>query len=484
MSQLENLFYCRSSAISCPFPVIIVLTFMFSCFPAPCLHAQDINGKWSGALDVGGKTLRLVFNVSRTDSGYLSTMDSPDQGAKGIPVTRTESGPAGVVFEIKSARIEYSGELKNDVITGTFRQAGRALPLNLSRGTAHISGPKRPQEPMPPFPYHTEEVYFTNNKAGIRLSGTLSLPEKEGTFPVVVLISGSGPQNRDEELLGHKPFWVIADHLTRNGIGVLRFDDRGVGNSGGSFDKSTTADFATDVESAVAFLKTRPEADKKRIGLVGHSEGGIIAPLVASRSADVKFIALLAGTGIPGDKLLLLQQYLIGKANGIGEASLRATEAINRNVFDLVLRSSNIKELDTSLTRFLTLQLKDFPEEKPQGMGDQEFIRTQVRAVANPWMYEFLRYDPAPALSKVKCPVLAMNGLKDLQVPARENLDAIRKALQQGGNKQVVIREYPDMNHLFQECKTGSPEEYSTIEQTIAPIVLNDLSGWILGLRL
>ncbi len=484
MSQLENLFYCRSSAISCPFPVIIVLTFMFSCFPAPCLHAQDINGKWSGALDVGGKTLRLVFNVSRTDSGYLSTMDSPDQGAKGIPVTRTESGPAGVVFEIKSARIEYSGELKNDVITGTFRQAGRALPLNLSRGTAHISGPKRPQEPMPPFPYHTEEVYFTNNKAGIRLSGTLSLPEKEGTFPVVVLISGSGPQNRDEELLGHKPFLVLADHLTRNGIGVLRFDDRGVGSSGGSFEKATTADFATDVEHAVAYLKTRSEVDKKRIGLIGHSEGGIIAPLVASRTKDVKFIVMLAGTGIPGDQLLLLQQYLIGKAGGAGEEKLRKNEAINREVFALVGRSNNLDELDSSLTQLLARRLKDFPEEKPEGMSGQDFIRAQVKGVANTWMYHFLRYDPAPALTRVTCPVLALNGMKDLQVPARENLDAIRRALDKAGNRQFSIREYPGLNHLFQECVTCSPDEYATIEQTMAPVVLNDISGWILGLKL
>jgi hypothetical protein len=460
------------------------LLLLFFFFTPHLLPAQDLSGNWNGKLDVGGKSLRLVFSVVPTDSGYASTMDSPDQGVKGIPVDRTLVRQDSVYFEIKAARIEYSGELKNGVITGTFRQSGHELPLNLSRGSVDVSVPKRPQTPVPPFPYYTEDVYFTNTGAGIRLSGTLTLPKKEGTFPVVVLISGSGPQNRDEELLGHKPFLVLADHLTRNGIGVLRFDDRGVGSSGGSFEKATTADFATDVEHAVAYLKTRSEVDKKRIGLIGHSEGGIIAPLVASRTKDVKFIVMLAGTGIPGDQLLLLQQYLIGKAGGAGEEKLRKNEAINREVFALVGRSNNLDELDSSLTQLLARRLKDFPEEKPEGMSGQDFIRAQVKGVANTWMYHFLRYDPAPALTRVTCPVLALNGMKDLQVPARENLDAIRRALDKAGNRQFSIREYPGLNHLFQECVTGSPDEYATIEQTMAPVVLNDISGWILGLKL
>jgi hypothetical protein len=258
------------------------------------VNAQDITGQWNGVLQVQGMQLRVVFNVSKTDNGYSSTMDSPDQGAKGIPVTNTSFENAKVRFEVANARIEYLGELKENKIVGTFKQGGQAQ--------------KRPQEPTKPYPYYSEDVTFQNTKAGIALSGTLTLPKKEGVFPVAILISGSGPQNRDEELLGHKPFLVISHYLTRNGIGVLRYDDRGVAQSTGDFKTATSADFATDVESAMAYLKTRKEIHKRKIGLIGHSEGGIIAPMVASKNKDVSFMVLLAGTGIRGDKLLLLQQ--------------------------------------------------------------------------------------------------------------------------------------------------------------------------------
>ncbi|MGQ1947577.1 alpha/beta hydrolase family protein [Geofilum sp. OHC36d9] len=455
--------------------ILILLITLFSSFS---LTAQDITGQWNGLLKVQGIQLRVVFNVSKTDDGYQSTMDSPDQGAKGIPVTSTTFENNLIKFEVASAKIEYLGELKDNEIIGTFKQGGQEFPMNLSGKAIEKAVVKRPQEPTKPYPYYCEDVTFKNTKADITLSGTLTLPQNKGRFPVVILISGSGPQNRDEELLGHKPFLVISDYLTKNGIGVLRYDDRGVGQSKGTFKSATSADFATDVESAVAYLKTRNEVTK--IGLIGHSEGGLIAPMVASQSENVAFIVLLAGPGIQGDQILLLQQKLIGKATGISDEDLQKNEIINKKTFEIVTKSTNPDQLNSDLTNYLKQILKDGPaEQKPEGISDDEFVQQQVEQITSPWMQYFLKYDPAPALEKVKCPVLALNGEKDLQVPPNENLGAIKEALTKGGNKEFTIKELPNLNHLFQECKTGSPLEYATLEQTFSPIALEEMTMWI-----
>ncbi len=455
--------------------------FLFTSILASIItYGQDITGQWNGALKVQGMQLRLVFNVSKTETGYISTMDSPDQGAKGIPVSTTTFENPKIKFEVAVARIEYSGELKDNEIVGTFKQAGQEFPMNLSRKVIEKVEPKRPQEPKEPFPYYTENVTFQNPKANISLAGTLSLPKKEGVFPVVVLITGSGPQNRNEELLGHKPFLVISDYLTKNGIAVLRFDDRGVGESKGDFETATSADFATDVESAIAYLKTRKEINPKKIGLMGHSEGGIISPMVAAKSKDVSFIVLLAGTGIPGDKLLLLQQELIAKASGVSEAEIAKTSSINSKVFEAVKQSTDNQKLKTDLTTLINENEKDMKaDEIPNGMSKDDYIAMQVKMVSSPWMEYFIKYDPAPTLQKVKCPVLAVNGGKDLQVPPKENLSAIENALKKGGNTRVTVREFPNLNHLFQECKTGAPSEYAEIEQTFSPLALNQITKWI-----
>jgi alpha/beta superfamily hydrolase len=445
-------------------------------------YAQDITGQWNGVLKVQGMQLRLVFNISKSEKGYSSTMDSPDQGAKGIPVTATTFEDSKLKIEIANAGITYSGELKENEVQGTFKQGGMEFPLNLSRKAIEKEALKRPQEPVKPYPYVTEDVVFQNPKAGIGLAGTLSLPEKGSNFPVAVLISGSGPQNRDEELLGHKPFLIIADYLTRHGIAVLRYDDRGVGQSKGDFKTGSSADFATDVESAVAYLKTRKEIDPKKIGLIGHSEGGIIAPMVASRSKDVNFIVMLAGTGIPGDKLLLLQQELIARANGVSEAEIKKSLESGKAAFDMVLKSKDIPSLKTDLTLYIKDVLaKDKTAELPKGMTEEQFINMQTDQLASPWMVYFIKYDPAIALEKVKCSVLAVNGEKDLQVPSRENLTAIESALKKGNNKKYTIKEFPNLNHLFQEAKTGSPSEYAVIEQTFSPVVLDEVTQWILN---
>jgi len=442
---------------------------------------QDITGQWNGVLKVQGTQLRLVFNVTKTDNGFSSTMDSPDQGTNGIPVTNTTFENSKIKFVVANARIEYNGELKEKEFVGTFNQGGQEFPMNLSRKTIEKEVVKRPQEPSKPYSYYSEDVTFENTKANISLSGTLTLPKKDGIFPVVILITGSGPQNRDEELLRHKPFLVLSDYLTKNGIAVLRYDDRGTAESKGDFKTATSLDFASDVESAIKYLQTRKEINKKKIGLIGHSEGGIIAPMVAGKSKDISFIVLLAGTGISGDQLLLLQQELIGKASGVSDDELQKAKVINKGVFDIVTKSNNSETLKTDLTNYMKQALKDEPEyEKPTGMSEDDFIKLQVNQLTSPWMQYFIKYNPAIILEKVKCPVLALNGEKDLQVPPKVNLEAIKKGLEKGGNKKVTIKELPKLNHLFQECETGSLDEYAKIEQTFSPTALTEISNWII----
>lgn len=444
------------------------------------VFGQDITGQWNGVLAVQGIQLRIVFNITKTDNGYSSTMDSPDQGATGIPVTSTVYEHPNLTLKITNAGIEYEGVYSESMITGTFRQGGKSFPLDLKREAIEKVKLVRPQEPVKPYSYYSEEVTFKNEKAGIKLAGTLTLPQQDGRFTAVILITGSGPQNRDEELMGHKPFLVISDYLTKNGIAVLRYDDRGTAKSEGDFKTATSMDLASDAEAAIAYLKTRKEIDKKKIGLIGHSEGGIIAPMVASKTKDVGFIVLLAGTGIRGDKLLLLQQELIGRVSGASENDLQKSKEINSKVFEMVLNSTDDEKLKTDLTNFIKQETLENPDvEKPQGVSEDESVKALVDQVTSPWMLFFIRYNPAPALEKVKCPVLALNGEKDLQVPPKENLEAINASLKKGGNKNVTSKEFPGLNHLFQECKTGSPGEYAQIEQTISPVVLEEITKWI-----
>lgn len=428
---------------------------------------QNITGAWGGVLKVQGMQLRLVFNVTKSGNAYTSTLDSPDQGAKGIPVSSTSFENSTLKIAVASAGIQYEGTLGPDsTITGTFKQAGQSFPLNLTKQKAEVKV-LRPQEPVKPYPYSEEDVTFENKRASITLAGTLTLPKKEGIFPAVVLISGSGPQNRNEELMGHKPFLVMSDYLTRNGIAVLRFDDRGVGKSTGSFKTATSAHFATDVEAAIEYLKTRTEINKKKIGLIGHSEGGVIAPMVAANSKDVAFIVLMAGTGVPGDEILLAQQTLIGRASGIDSATLAESEKINRKGFELIKSSTDVEKLKTDLAALLR-----------QNNVPENAVSSAVAQTTTPWMLYFIRHNPATVLQKVKCPVLALNGSNDLQVP-KENLQAIKNALMKGGNKRVTTHELPGLNHLFQESKTGAPTEYATIEQTISPAALTELLTWL-----
>lgn len=446
------------------------------------MSGQDISGQWNGLLKIHGTQLRVVFNISKTDKGFISTMDSPDQGAKGIPTSLTNYENDILRIELAAAGITYEGTLtKSNQLNGEFRQEDFSSPLLLTREIQEKEKFVRPQDPVKPYPYYSEEVKFVNSKANVTLSGTLTLPQKEGKFPVVVLITGSGPQNRDEEIAGHRPFLVLSDYLTRNGIAVLRYDDRGIAESTGNFSNGTTQDFEQDVDAAVRYLLTRKEIDKKKIGLIGHSEGGIIAPAVAAKSKDIRYIVLMAGCGMDGKDLLLLQAELIGKAMGQTEEQLDKNRRINKGVFDIVLNASDSATMRKDLTAYFFENMKNFPlDAKPAGVSDEVFIWQQMRELASPWFQYFLKYDPALVLRKVKCPVFALNGSKDLQVSPRENLSAIKSNIEQGGNNKITVREYPDLNHLFQNCTTGLPSEYEKIQQTISPQVLRDITDWIL----
>jgi pimeloyl-ACP methyl ester carboxylesterase len=376
--------------------------------------------------------------------------------------------------------IRFEGKwYPGDSIPGTFKQGGQEIPLTLSRG--NMVKPARPQEPVKPYPYYTEDVHFVNKKGNFVLAGTLTMPNKTGVFPAVILITGSGPQNRDEEILGHKPFLVIADYLTRNGIAVLRCDDRGTNESKGDFKSATSMDFSTDVEAALDFLLSRKGIDKSKIGLIGHSEGGMIAPMVAVRRKEVAYIVLLAGPGISGKRILLSQEALIGRVSGEREDVIRDLTSVNNKAYDLVAGSQNLDTLRKELTAYYSDRLKaDTTFAGTAGNDQAQFVALKVKQLATPWMKYFIQYDPAPTLESVKCPVLALDGSKDLQVSPEIDLAAIKTALEKGGNKEVTTVELPNLNHLFQECKTGSPSEYATIEQTFSPLALDEMTKWIL----
>lgn len=453
--------------------ILIVSTNMF---------AQDITGKWYGKINVMGTELLFGLDFSKKDAVYSGTMDIPQQNAKGIPLTSVTFDQKKLVFRFDPAQFAYTGELKDtNIFEGVFSQNGQNYALQLSREKSEEKKLNRPQEPKGPFPYAIEEVVFENEKDKITLAGTLTTPQKED-YPVAILISGSGPQDRNSEILGHKPFWVIADYLTRNGIGVLRIDDRGVGKSGGHHALSTSYDFAADVESAVRFLKSKKGVNPKKIGLIGHSEGGIIAPVVASKDKSIHFLVLLAAPGIPCDELMLQQTYLIGKVSGMNANELAEAKKINQRTYAIVKSNKTDTDAQQALEVLFTEMYSQNPEFVSLSEADKKAaLRQQIAPILSPWYRNFIRFEPSVYLEKVSCPVLALNGEKDLQVPSNSNLEGIQKALKKGGNKKVTVKEYSGLNHLFQACETGSAEEYGAIEQTFSPVVLTDIKDWILN---
>jgi hypothetical protein len=458
---------------------VFFLITLFCLFNPIALFSQtnkNVIGNWSGKLDLPGTKLEIIFKISEDENGKLiSKMDVPMQGAKDLPVSETAFNEDSLILSVAMIMGKFSGRVISDtIIEGNWKQSGATFPLTLIK-TNTVTEIKRPQTPQPPFPYLSEDVNYINPQSGLKLAGTLTIPENAENCPAVVLISGSGAQDRDETIFEHKPFFVIADYLSRNGIAVLRVDDRGVGGSEGSTQDATSKDFAGDVLAGVEFLKTIKEINPGKIGLIGHSEGGLIAPMVANSSADVGFIVLLAGPGISGEQILYAQGELINRAAGLTEEQIAKNQKLQKAIFDILL---NEKDTAKQLER---LKLT-YSEGKYTTMNDEQkkAIDSSINGLNTPWFRFFLTYDPYPLLVKLKCPVLALNGSKDLQVPPTENLVAIEKALKEGGNKNFKTMEMENLNHLFQTCETGAISEYAQIEETISPTVLEILRDWIL----
>jgi pimeloyl-ACP methyl ester carboxylesterase len=417
-------------------------------------------------------------NVSKFYARFDETMKTALPEAKLQETWKAITAQAGDFKSQGAIRQDKSGAYDIVLITCQFDKAvlDVRLVFNAQRQLSGLffapgsSNQVRPQDPKAPFPYRQEEVAYESLEQGIKLAGTLTFPSSDGPFPAVLLITGSGAQNRNEEIMGHKPFLVLADYLTRRGIAVLRVDDRGVGGSSAGPPTATSRNFAQDVLAGIAFLKSRREVNPNRIGLIGHSEGGIIAPMVAAQSPDVAFIVLMAGTGVKGDEVLTEQGKLLLRANGAGEDLIQENTKVQKALFAVIKSTSDNEVAEKQVRESLSTMNPTI----------RDAALAQLNMALSPWMRYFVTYDPQPALEKVKCPVLAINGEKDLQVPPGQNLPAIEKALRAGGNKDFKAVELSGLNHLFQTCKTGSVAEYQQIEETISPTALDLMGNWIL----
>ncbi len=445
------------------------------------LSAQSITGRWEGTLAHGGSQLRIVFNIEKKNNKLSATLDSPDQGARGIKVDSIRQKADSLFLFLHQPGASFSGKIrkKPQEIEGSWKQAGISIPVRLKK-TAAETLPSRPQLPEEPYPYHSEEVSFLNKAEGINLSGTFTRPKKEGQFPAVVLVSGSGPQDRDETIMDHKPFLVIADYLTRRGIAVLRYDDRGFGKSAGNFTSATTNDFASDAAAAIDYLQNRPDVHANQIGIIGHSEGGIIAPMVSEMKKPVAFVVLLAAPVLPGYDLLLLQNETIRRQQGNTEEEISTSLAIQRKLLKIVKEEQDSRKASEELRKHLLAAYDSLPAGvRRSGDASQAVISGQLAQLLSPWFRNFVSYNPAASFSSLNKPALALYGTKDVQVPAKENAGALTQIITQHNKSNIRVEVLEGLNHLFQPAGSGLPDEYNRIETTIAPEVLELMSDWI-----
>ena len=436
-----------------------------------------VEGLWQGAVETHGMRLRFQLHISHdTEGALIAALDSLDQGVTGLPANHVTLKDPIFHFEIPSVAGVYEGTLNatRNAITGKWSQTSADnLPLDFKRSDQTLEL-RRPQTPVRPFPYAEEEVAFSGGAEGVVLSGTLTLPRGGGPFPAALLLAGSGPQDRDESLANHRPFLLIADALARKGIAVLRYDKRGVGKSTGNPDTATTMDLAADAQAALAFLKTRKEINAASIGLIGHSEGAIIAPYLAGHSKEVKWLVLLAAPATTGEQTLLNQSELIGRAGGLSDEQLEPSLAFDQAAYALVRKEKDPNALAGKLVGLV----------KESGLDaalPPATLETQLRMLASPWFRFFLDYDPMPNLKAVSCPVLALYGQKDLQVSSKANLPMLEKVFHDSMNTQAETRELPELNHLFQHAYTGTPAEYAAIEETFSPEALALIVDWVRG---
>lgn len=434
----------------------------------------SVEGLWQGALETNGLRLRLQLHVAHgREQNLVAALDSLDQGVSGVPATEVSQKDSAFHFAIPSVRGTYDGTLSanKNVLNGTWKQDDTTQKLDFRRSD-EVLPLRRPQNPVKPYPYKEEEVTIRNEQAQLVLSGTLTVPRGDGPFPAALLIAGSGALDRDEFESEHRPFLVLADYLTRKGIAVLRYDKRGVGKSAGDYAAATTADFAKDAEAALEWLKSRKEMDAGKIGLIGHSEGGLIAPMVAAARTDVAWLVLMGAPGTKGEETMLSQAETIARAAGISEAQVQKSLDLDRKSYELVLVEKDRSALEA--------KIEDLVKESglgaavPPGAIDQ-----QVHFLSSPWFRGFLEYDPLPPLKNVKCPVLILSGEKDLQVPPGKNVGLLKKALEESGNKSVEVVIFPGLNHNFQRCQSGLPTEAQAIEETLAQEAMNGIAAWL-----
>lgn len=448
-------------------------------------QATKYKGTWQGTLEINGIELRIVFHINDTEKGgLLTTADSPDQSAYGMKCDTTIITGNAITIEMKSLGASYKGILQNDTtIEGTFAQRVE-LPLVLKKTDKQVTI-NRPQTPKAPFPYKSEDLVYSNADKSLNYGATITIPEGNGPFPAAVLITGSGAQDRDETIMNHKLFAVLADHLTRKGYIVLRVDDRGIGKSTGIFSEATSEDFAKDVNSSVDYLLSRKEVNKNKIGLIGHSEGGMIAPMVAAARKDINYIVLLAGPGVKIIELMAAQNEAIARSSGMSDQALKEIKPLFTKVVTTIMESKDSSSAHTAVTyiteNWAASTKKEILEEMDFDAVNKrkEYINEMVEQFQSPWFKYFIRFNPATYLEKLRCKVLAINGDKDVQVLSAQNLPGIKAALKKSKVKNYEIKEMPGMNHLFQTCLKCTVNEYGELEETIAPAALETICSWL-----
>jgi len=445
-------------------------TFLLTIVLSSVALAQDITGDWQGELKFQGNALGINFHINTTENGFASTMDVPLQGVEGYKSDATTYIDSLLTIQIKELGIQYQGKLAlKDTIVGNFSQKGMSFKLNLKRGN---NLPNRPQEPKPPYDYVVKEVGYKSTSDDVVLAGTLSLPKGDGPFPAVLLLSGSGPQDRDSSIFGHKPFLLLAHELTQSGIAVLRFDERGVGESGGRTSEMTMATQMGDAQAGINYLLSNTQINRTKIGLLGHSLGGILAPKLTIEN-DIDFLVLLAAPGVNGDVMMLKQRKDLLKLRGATDKQTEGTNGMLASLYSELRKSSLEGEaLKSELQKKLAIKYETTLPEK-------ELNEMVNSIVGNEELMGVLKSSPANYFQKVSCPVLALNGSKDFQVSAKENLAAIEKVLSDGGNTEVETHELEGLNHLFQDSDTGDILEYQLIEQTMSPVVLRLITEWV-----
>ena len=450
-----------------------IFTLIF--FVSASLFSQDLKGTWNGNLDINGISLAIVININGFSADSI-TMDSPEQSAFGIKVDKAEFCDNGFKLEIISLKASLIGENPvGDSIKCEFTQYGTSFPLTLKRGN-YVPKPQK-QDPKD-FPYIVEDVEIFNPETNVKLAGTLTVPYDYKCDKIVILVSGSGLQNRNEEILGHKPFLVLSDYLTRNGIAVIRYDDRGFAKSTGDAINATTYDLSLDAESVVKFIKNDSRLKDMKIGIIGHSEGGMIAPMVAARNSDVDFVVMLAGPAVNIWQLMARQNYDVLKSNGIPEDIAKQYAQLASKTYKILNEKKS--SIDDKKAKVRTI-MNEMEKLAPSGY-DEETLQANLDMLFSPWMSYFIDFNPQDYLCKVKVPVLALNGDKDVQVYSKDNLAGVEKAMKKAKNSNYKILELKGLNHLFQKCIFGSPNFYGRNEETFNEDAMKTISEWIKGI--